>query len=270
MNDFFDHNTGGGGVPYMHWPRRARALDVLYDLALRGSLRRRRIMALAKKHAPFKVLVVGIEVPSRPNDIKTVFDRLKISRHHIDTSVVPMAPRGKFENIEAAIYAAPNPLSWYDWLIIADDDIEFRAGFLDDFLSLSEAAGLAVSQPAHNFHSYASWAVTQRRWRSLARQTDFVEIGPLTALRACTFDDLVPFPPSRWCYGIDVYWSHLAAQRGWTMGVADGAPISHTRPIGGGYNQDAAIEEGRAFLNRTGITLSREQLFSHTTVKLRA
>ena len=48
-----------------------------------------------------------------------------------------------------------------------------------------------MAQPAHRLYSHAAWQVTRRRARSAVRETAFVEIGPLTALRRETFPVLL-------------------------------------------------------------------------------
>lgn len=186
-----------------------------------------------------------------------VVEALVSSKHRIETSVIAMGDRGKFANIEAAIAAAPSPLDSYDWLVIVDDDVDFAPSFLDDFIAASEAADLAIAQPAHKFDSYANYRLTHRRWGALVRHTRFVEIGPLTALRRDTFSHMVPFPASRWCYGIDVYWSALADAHGWRMGVVDGAPIRHLRPVAKAYDSAGAVAEGREMLARLGVSIDR-------------
>ncbi len=85
------------------------------------------------------------------------------------------------------------------------------------------------------------------------RETHFVEIGPLTALRRETFAALVPFPASRWCYGIDVYWAAIAREKGWKMGVVDATPIRHMRPVAKAYDSSAAVAEGRQLLTTLGV-----------------
>ena len=133
------------------------------------------------------MLIVGVEVPSRKDDIHAVLARLqRRSRHRIETSVVPMADRGKFANIDAAIRAAPAPLATFDWLIATDDDIAFHGPFLDDLIALAEAADLSLAQPAHAIGSHTTYSITRRRPGSLVRRTRFVEIGPLTLVTAGT------------------------------------------------------------------------------------
>jgi hypothetical protein len=45
------------------------------------------------------------------------------------------------------------------------------------------------------------------------------------------------------------------------MGIIDGAPVSHTRPVGATYDMAAAVEEGRTLLQQYGVTLGRAELF---------
>jgi hypothetical protein len=189
-----------------------------------------------------------------------VMARLAQSRHAVSVSVAAMGEDGKFANIEAAISAAPQPLGSYDWLVIADDDIAFRQPLLDTLIDLGELTGATLAQPAHRFSSFASYAVTQRHWFSLVRRTHFVEIGPLTAIHNRAFATLVPFPPSRWCWGIDAYWSALAARNGWLLAVVDAAPLQHLRPVAAAYDQGEAIAEGREFLSAQAVTASRAEI----------
>ena len=81
------------------------------------------------------------------------------------------------------------------------------------------------------------------------REIGFTEIGPLSALRAATFDELLPFPPLRAGWGLDLHWSALARDHGWRQGVIDATPMRHgLRQIATSYSRDAAVAEAREFL----------------------
>lgn len=215
-----------------------------------------------------RILVTGVEVAGREADVHAVIDRLAQTRRHVVVrSVVPMGDFSKFGNIDRAI-AAAGGLGGFDWLVIIDDDVAFADGLLDDLIAFGRAADLSLLQPAHAFSSYASYDLTIRRRASLVRKTRFVEIGPVTLIRSDVFDLLLPFPQSRWCYGIDVLWSALASRHGFRMGVIDGSPIQHLRPVGGSYNFEAARAEGRAFLATRGITLTRKDILGPGSVVL--
>ena len=99
-----------------------------------------------------------------------------------------------------------------------------RSGFLDGFLCLAERYRLRLAAPAHRIRSHAAWRLTRRRWRSVVRETAFVEIGPVTALHRETFAALLPFPAVGMGWGLDAHWSWLARERGWRIGVVDLLP----------------------------------------------
>lgn len=255
--DFFASEWGLARQYKTRYPRTARLLDRAYDGRLASSPAFARIRSEGARRPARDILVVGVESPNRPGEMSRVAAALTSGRHRTAVSVIPMADRGKFANVDAAIAAAPAPIGQFDWLVIADDDISFAPGFLDDFITAAEAADLAIAQPAHRFDSYCNYRLTHRRWGSLVRRTGFVEIGPLTALRRDTFADLIPFPDSRWCYGIDVYWAAMAQARGWKIGVVDATPISHMRPVATAYDSARAVAEGREMLARLGVALDR-------------
>ena len=146
-------------------------------------------------------------------------------------------------------------------MLIIDDDIAVPNAFLDLILYFAGVNNFKLAQPAHRFLSYKSFKITERRWGVQARRTSYVEIGPVTLLHKDTFADLVPFPSLRWCWGVDVFWAHVAKRRNWGMGIIDAAPIRHLRPVGSAYNMSAARDEAIEFLNSQRVTLSRAEVF---------
>ena len=101
------------------------------------------------------------------------------------------------------------------------------------------------------------------------RQTLYVEIGPVTAFQAVTFDHLLPFPNLRAGWGLDLHWSALARAHGWRQGIIDATPIRHgVRLIAASYDRDAAIDEAREFLATrpyTNATDAQRTLATHRT-----
>ena len=270
-SDFFTSHLGTAKSLTSVRARLMRALDIAYGARLKGGSGLREVRRRAAARPPARVLIVGIEVPSRANDIGRVIDALAAgSRHHVTRSVTDMLDQGKFANIDKAIAEAPVPLAEHDWLVITDDDIDAWPGMLDDLIAIADQADLALAQPAHAFNSYTTYEITRRRFGTLARRTDFVEIGPLTLVRRDLFHQFIPFPPSRWCYGIDLVWSETARRMGRRIGIVDGTPVRHLRPVAGTYSMDAAWDEGHALLLQHGITTNRAELFARDEVVLRA
>jgi hypothetical protein len=203
---------------------------------------------------PRDVLVASVYRP--PGD--TLHEALletASARHHVrlalgstgaatlpDTDLHNLAG-GKFENLNELISDPP------DWTLVVDDDVVLPERFLDRMIALAELFDLALAQPAQTLASHAAWRVARRRPRSLLRETRFVEIGPVTLFRRDAAEVLLPFPPLRYGWGLDLAWAAEAAERGWRLGIADALPVRHeAAPVGGAYSTEAAIEEAREFL----------------------
>ncbi len=226
-----------------------RAHDVLHDLAALPA-RARRLRTAAATAPRRRVLVVGIERRDVPNLMAEARAELQRSRHDVTIDVAPAAAGlGKFENLDALL--ARHDLAGFDWVIVTDDDVSLPRGFLDTFLACAEAGGLRLAQPAHRRHSHAAWDVTRRRTGSDWRETNFVEIGPLTAFDATAAATLLPFPTGlKMGWGLDAHWSAVARERGWPIGVVDATPIGHTiRPAASDYPRETAAAEARRFLD---------------------
>jgi len=221
--------------------------DAVADAAALGTLRPWRLRRAAARAPRRRVLVLAIERTDVPNLLAGARAELERSHHELDFVRTPAADRGKFENLNTLLQT--HPPQGHDWVVLLDDDVSLPRGFLDSFLFLAERFELRLAQPAHRSRSHAAYPVTRRRSLSVVRETAFVESGPLVAFHAVTLDTLMPFPPLKAGWGLDAYWSAMARQRGWSIGVVDATPIRHgLRLIAASYDREAAIAEGRRFL----------------------
>ncbi len=223
--------------------------DALHDLAAMPA-KLRRVRAATAAAPRRRVLVVGIERHDVPNLMDQARAELLRSDHAVTIDVAPAAAGlGKFENLDALL--ARHDLAGFDWVIVTDDDVALPRGFLNTFLACAEAGGLRLAQPAHRRHSHAAWDVTRRRTGSDWRETNFVEIGPLTAFDATAAATLLPFPKElKMGWGLDAHWSAVAREHGWKIGVVDATPIGHTiRPAASDYPRETAAAEARRFLD---------------------
>ena len=208
------------------------ALDAMLDVAWRRGPRR------SERR---RILVLGVARPgSRWPQIETELHR---SAHDVDVRTKGVDGRGKFQNLNA-MWGGDD----VDWLLVVDDDVELPPNFLDRFIAIAERLDLKIVQPAHRLASHAAWPVTRRRPASVARETAFVEIGPVTAFHRDTFATLLPFPDLRMGWGLDAHWSALAREHGWRIGVVDATPILHAVPAATAYPHREAVEEARTFL----------------------
>jgi len=228
-----------------------RAHDALLDVAAAAPRRRRALRAAAARLPRRRVLVVGVVRTDVPNLAAAARAELARSRHDVTLDLAAARPGlGKFENLDALLDRHA-PLSAFDWVIVADDDVAFPRGFLDAFMAVAEAGGLQLAQPAHRRHSHAGWEITRRVPGADWRETTFVEIGPVTAFSRAATAELLPFPKDlRMGWGLDVHWSAVAQRRGWRIGVVDATPIGHTlRPAASDYPRETAAAEARRFLD---------------------
>ena len=222
-----EHGTVGGRRGAVR-----RGADRLLDLAARRTLRR--VVRAPER----EVLVAGIyRPPATP-------PALGSDRHRVRTRFAEMRPgRGKFENLNDLVDAEA------DWLVVIDDDVVLPAGFLDTFIDVCDQLELDLAQPAQTLASHAAWRVVRRRPFALARETRFVEIGPVTAFSRRAARELLPFPALRYGWGLDLHWAAVAAERGWRLGIVDALAVRHeAAPVGAAYPAAAAIEEAQRFL----------------------
>jgi hypothetical protein len=216
-----------------------RALDAW--LVAGGTLRR--VAALAERTPARDILVASI----RGGGSGTPVGDLRSNRHqvqHLSGEVTELGG-GKFQNLNRLLEGAAGA----DWTIVVDDDVVIPSGFLDGFVALAEALRFDMAQPAQTLASHAAWASARRVPFVVARRTNFVEIGPVTAFSRSVAEELIPFPDLRMGWGLDLHWGAVAAERGWRLGVIDALPVRHeTRPVGGGYSVADATAEAQQFL----------------------
>jgi hypothetical protein len=259
--------------------RRLPAIRRIADLRLDAAawLRRsaRTLDRLAAEEPPRRVLALSVYRPG--SLLPAALGPLRSERHDVrlafgatgepdpalaEHTVAQHLRGGKFQNlnqVEKIVRTRPSrvlrtseaaaPMLEYDWLLVVDDDVALPERFLDRFLGVCGHFGFDLAQPAQTLRSHAAWRVARRHPRSLARETRFVEIGPVTAFRAPVAADLLPFPELRFGWGLDLHWAALAAERGWRPGVVDALPVDHSAaPVAAGYGHAEAIEEARLFL----------------------
>ncbi len=253
-----DFESGTSGQVYgIRATTRAVIGDAVCDAAALGRLEPWRLRREAAAWPRRRVLALGVERTDVPNVLAQAKAELERSHHDVEFVAKAVGDRGKFENLNDLLQ--DHPAAGHDWLLVVDDDVVLPHGFLDLFVFLAERFDFALAQPAHRRRSHAAWAVTRRQPGVVARETQFVEIGPVCALRAVTFDELLPFPPLRFGWGLDAHWSATAQARGWRLGVIDATPVRHgLRRIASSYPREAAMTEAREFLAQRPYTRSVE------------
>ena len=254
--------SGDAGDVTDPWRRAKRGAGELAYSALDALAGTRRGAARLARDgaAQLDVLVIGVYRPG--SLIADALQRLHSDHHRVrialgstgsveprlrEQTVAEHLTGGKFENLNRVLAAAA--ASEPDWLLVVDDDVRFPRAFLDRFVAVCEAFRLDLAQPAQTLRSHSAWKVTRRRPASIARETRFVEIGPVTAFSRRAAAELLPFPELQYGWGLDLHWAALAGQRGWRLGVVDALPVRHESGlVAAGYSRDEAIGEAARFL----------------------
>jgi hypothetical protein len=243
---------------------RARLGDLLDDAALWSRLVPPRLERAARHSTDGGVQVLGLYSAGYAGHMACAVEELAQSRRQVRIALGALdeaAPElsghtllsdlrggGKFENLNALLEQVP--VEQARWIVVIDDDVELPHGFLDRLLFLAERFELQLAQPALRRTSHAAWAVCRRERWSVLRRTRLVEIGPLILFHRSVTADLLPFPPLRMGWGLDLHWGGLARERDWRLGVVDAVPIRHeARLTAADYDRRSAVEELRRFLS---------------------
>lgn len=113
------------------------------------------------------------------------------------------------------------------WIVIADDDVDFRSGDIPRLVAWAARAGLDVAQPAHVARSAISHRITRRRLLTIAREVGFVEIGPVVAVSPTARPHVFPLPEADGMgLGTEALWSALP-ERGLRLGIVDVVRVEH-------------------------------------------
>lgn len=130
----------------------------------------------------------------------------------------------------------------YNYVVITDDDIELPPFFLDRYLAWVGKYNFALAQPARTHDSYIDHRFVEQLDGISARQTRYVEIGPLFSMREDALPILTPFDvtsPMGW--GYDFTWPVTIDAAKLKMGIVDAVPVSHRmrKPVANYVHSDA-------------------------------
>ena len=214
-----------------------------------------------------RILIVGVVLGDRTNHYNHISKILNNSKQHDVQQVWAVLksknklssrtninliyfdefiPRSKLINSLLANYSNKS----YDYIIITDDDIRLPKDFLDQFLKHQSLFDFSLAQPARTPNSIISHTITKQCTKLLARQTLFVDIGPMISIRSDVQKIILPLDessPMGW--GLDYVWPTLLLNKNKKMGIIDSTPIAHTlRPVGKSYNSKKALNEMSEYL----------------------
>jgi glycosyltransferase involved in cell wall biosynthesis len=193
-----------------------------------------------------KVLVLGVYLTDQPNTAEDIAANVAASAVHLVTQrwvALGNAPpplglaavtvgtvrerTPKFKIINHVL--SGEDLSAYDYVLLTDDDVVLPDQFVDRFITLQERLDFRIAQPARTNNSYIDHPIVGQQQGVVARQTRFVEIGPVVSFHKSCFDLVFPFDltsPMGW--GYENVWSYLLWERDMKMGILDALPVDHS------------------------------------------
>lgn len=138
----------------------------------------------------------------------------------------------------------------YDYIIFSDDDIAIHDNFIDIYVDIIEYNSLRLAQPARASHSYNVHPIVLQDKTCIARETNFVEIGPIFSLHKSIYLNLIPFPSdAEMGFGLDFIWPVIAKENNFKIGVIDIVPVDHSyRAQSKTYSSHTNLQKMNVFL----------------------
>jgi hypothetical protein len=238
------------------------------------ALTRRRLTGTHRPEGRPQVLVVGVYVSAMPHLAAELSKELSNSLHCVvtqawaslgakardpalarNTTIEQHTKLAKFDLLNRLLLKVD--LGSYDYILCVDDDVSVNPGFLDQYIALQQKFNFSICQPARTWTSHLDHEFVRRNPAMIARQTWFVEIGPIFSFSQDIASKLLPFnleTPMGW--GYDFVWPRIVRDSGAKMGIIDQTPVDHTlRKRGALYSSKDSAAKGYDFRKKySGIT----------------
>ncbi len=120
----------------------------------------------------------------------------------------------------------------YDYVWLPDDDILAGPETIGRMFDAARRLGFDLFAPALDEESYYAHFITMRNRRFFARSVGFVEIM-VPGFSTAALDRLLgtlDLTETGWGWGLDSLWPKLLNYE--NVGLIDGTPVTHTRPVG--------------------------------------
>ncbi|HPX73185.1 MAG TPA: glycosyltransferase, partial [Methanoregulaceae archaeon] len=227
------------------------------------------VMRAVSGSASKNVLVLGIYLANTLNTVSDIVSILGRSEHHrVEQKWVALngsPPDKKVAEVTMKMLTGRVPkfgiinellssedLSHYDYVVLCDDDVVLPERFVDSFIAMQSFFGFAIAQPARTLNSYIDHPIVERHIGVHARQTRFVEIGPVVSFYRSAFEFVFPFDlTSSMGWGYENVWAREGLQRNLKMGIIDAVCVDHSlrKPVAN-YNWQQADSERNEYLEK--------------------
>jgi hypothetical protein len=216
-----------------------------------------------------KVLVLGVYMGDRENLIDHLVLTLALSKHcDVTQRWIAIGSVSKHQDVRAVtadevhqripkfalinLLIKASDIAQHDYIMVCDDDVRVSADFTDRFIGWQQRCDFALAQPARSWNSYVDHSFVRRSLWSKARETRFVEIGPIFCMNRTMAKLIVPFDQtSAMGWGYDLVWPVIARKHGLKLGIVDDAAIEHSiRARGALYQAEGEIKSMAAMLSK--------------------
>jgi hypothetical protein len=167
---------------------------------------------------------------------------------------VGTGPGTRFALLNRLADAIP-PAARRDALVVTDDDVRFVVGDPSRLVGTGLRLGLDLYQPAHVALTTGSWTFVRKRPLVLARETGFVEQGPLFVLSGPAQPVLLPLPEDAgMAWGVEAGWWRACREAGLRQGIVDAVDVRHLGSVAAAYDRGEQEERLRRALRAAGIS----------------
>lgn len=147
--------------------------------------------------------------------------------------------------------------SW-DRVMVCDDDIIFTRGSIQHLIEISIYCGFEIAQPAHAFGSHTSHPFTRCQNFTIARLTNWVDIGPVFVISGGWVDRVLPFPENYGMgWGLDLLWQRFR-EEGCRFGILDAVCIRHLERANLDYNPGPEYQRLSKLLKQFNLRTTSE------------
>lgn len=228
-----------------------------------------------------KILIIGIYLTDYPNMAAHLVNQYnKSQRHQVDQKWIAIGKTGvssDMRNITCLHIEEKTPkfkilnqllenvnFEQYDYIIFSDDDIAIQDQFIDVYVDVIEKYELKLAQPARASHSYNVHSIVLENKSCIARETNFVEIGPIFSFHKSIFSYLLPFPhDAAMGFGLDYIWPVIANKHNFKIGIVDIVPVDHSyRMQSKTYSSNENMENMYLFLEKNSNNMSEPKINS--------
>ena len=207
-----------------------------------------------------KILLIGIYLTDYPNQAIHLINQFsKSNKHTVDQKWIAIGGNEVSEELKSSTILhlkdkTPKfkllnqvfldiKLNNYDYVIVTDDDIVVHDQFLDVYIDIVDRYNLKIAQPSRTRHSFNIHKIVLQNRNTVARVTNFVEIGPVFSFHSSIFQYVLPFPEgAEMGWGLDYIWPKIAEKYKFKIGIVDEIAVDHSyRPQSKTYSNSANV-----------------------------